>query len=417
VTLFAKAALGHSGSAWERFGTEDSASVALLEEALAMLPAEDSPLRARVLARLGEAIYYSGDSAERVPALAREAVEMARRVDDLEALADALSSAQYAHWRPGQQERRLEVAYELVSVAEQLGDLHFLAEARAWRAIVLIELCRRDAADADLDRHARLAYSLQQPELLMHSAALRSMRALLSGRWVEGERAANEVLQVGERSRALDARQYYAAEMLALRNEQSRLGELADQLEGLVRDVGALPAWRAALAWSLVQAGRLDDARAELYDLRRAGLAALPLDANFVPALAILAHVAGELRDADLAADVEPLLRPYTDYWVVLGPGPATLGPVAYSVGLLNLVLARPDKAGRYFVVATEKSELMRARPYLARAQAGLAEALRAGRGAGHAERAAQLEEEAMAIARELEMTRLLGEAEAVAPS
>ena len=144
-----------------------------------MLPDEDSPLRARVLARLGEALYYSGDSEERLPELAAEAVDMARRVDDLEALADALSAAQYAHWRPGQQERRLEVAYELVDVASRLGDLHFLAEAHAWRAIVLIELCRREEADADLDRHARLAYSLQQPELLMHSAALRSMRALL----------------------------------------------------------------------------------------------------------------------------------------------------------------------------------------------------------------------------------------------
>jgi hypothetical protein len=303
-------------------------------------------------------------------------------------------------------------------VAERLGDLLFLAEARAWRAIVLIELCRREEADADLDRHGRLAYSLQQPELLMHSAALRSMRALMSGRWVEGERAAREVLRTGERSRALDARQYYAAEMLALLNEQSRLGELVEDLEGLVRDVGELPAWRAALAWGLAQAGRVDDARAELDVVRRDGLAALPPDANFIPTLAVLAHIAGELRDADVAVEVEALLRPYTDYWVVLGPGPATLGPVAYSVGLLNLLTGRPDKAARYFVVAIEKSELMGARPYLARSQVGLAEALRAGRGgAADADRAAQLEEEALATARELEMTRLLGEAEAVAPS
>jgi hypothetical protein len=112
------------------------------------------------------------------------------------------------------------------------------------------------------------------------------------------------------------------------------------------------------------------------------------------------------------------LLRPYTDYWVVLGPGPATLGPVAYSVGILNLLMGRPDKAARYFVVAMEKSELMGARPYLARSQVGLAEALRAGRGsAADADRAVQLEEEALTTARELDMTRLLGEAEAVAQS
>ena len=415
VTLFAKAALGHAGSAWERFGTEDSASVDLLEEALRMLPAEDSPLRARVLARLGEAIYPSGDSEERLAQLVSDAVDMARRVDDLEALADALSAAQYAHWRPGQQGRRLEVAYELVSVAERLGDLHFVAEARAWRAIVLLELCRRDEADADLDRHARLAYSLQQPELLMHSSALRSMRALLTGRWAEGERAAAEVLSAGERSRALDARQYYGVEMVQLRNEQGRLGECVEHFDALLADVGPLPAWRSARAWALLQGGRADDARAELDDLRRAGLAAVPHDANFLPTLAMLAHVAGELRDADLAAELEPLLRPYTDYWVVLGPGAATLGPVAYGVGALNLLRGRADKAARYFVVAAEKCELMGARPYLARAQAGLAQALRRAGGPKDVDRAGALEEEAHAAARELDMTRLLGEVETVA--
>ena len=414
VTLFAKAALGHAGSAWERFGTEDTSSSDLLEEALTMLPEEDSPLRARVLARLGEAIYHCGDSEERLADLVSEAVDMARRVDDLEALADALSAAQYAHWRPGQQGRRLEVAYELVSVAERLGDLHFLAEAHAWRAIVLLELCRRDEADGDLDRHARLAYSLQQPELLMHSAALRSMRSLLTGRWAEGERAAVEVLGAGERSRAIDARQYYAVEMVQLRHEQQRLGEYIEDFQALLRDVGGLPGWRSALAWALVQAGRIDEARAELDDLRRDGFATIPRDASFLPALAMLAHVAGELRDADLAAEVEPLLRPYTDYWVVLGPGAATLGPVAYSVGLLNLLRGRPDKAARYLVVAAEKCELMGARPYAARSEAALATALRRSGGPRDAERAAELEEHALGTARELGMTRLLGELEAV---
>ena len=47
--LFARAALGHAGG-FERFGTPDRASADLLEEALRRLPAEDSPLRARVLA-------------------------------------------------------------------------------------------------------------------------------------------------------------------------------------------------------------------------------------------------------------------------------------------------------------------------------------------------------------------------------
>jgi hypothetical protein len=81
----------------------------------------------------------------------------------------------------------------------------------------------------------------------------------------------------------------------------------------------------------------------------------------------------------------------------------------------MNLVGGQPDKAARYFVVAIEKCEAMGARPYLARSRAALAQALRRTSGPKDAERAAVLEEEALADARELEMTRLLGEVEAVA--
>jgi hypothetical protein len=83
----------------------------------------------------------------------------------------------------------------------------------------------------------------------------------------------------------------------------------------------------------------------------------------------------------------------------------------------MNLLRGRLDHAARYFAVAIEKSELMRAAPYLARSKAGLAETLRRRGSGGDAERATQLEEEALAAARELGMERLLREAEAVARS
>ena len=105
-TLLAQAALGHSGGSWERFGTEDPSSVALLREALDLLPGEDSGLRAQVLARLSGVLYYSPGSEETTGPLARQAIEMARRLDDEPALATALAAAQYAYWRPGQAHER-----------------------------------------------------------------------------------------------------------------------------------------------------------------------------------------------------------------------------------------------------------------------------------------------------------------------
>ena len=63
----------------------------------------------------------------------------------------------------------------------------------------------------------------------------------------------------------------------------------------------------------------------------------------------------------------------------MFGPSAAcTLGPVAYCVGMLQLLLDRPAEAAASFELALERSRAMRARPYEARSQAGLAAALRA---------------------------------------
>ena len=64
------------------------------------------------------------------------------------------------------------------------------------------------------------------------------MQALLEGRWADGERAAMDVLDLGERSTAADAVQYFGVELVALRSEQLRLGELSEHFEGLVREMG-----------------------------------------------------------------------------------------------------------------------------------------------------------------------------------
>ena len=134
------------------------------------------------------------------------------------------------------------------------------------------------------------------------------------------------------------------------------------------------------------------------------GFASIPRDSNFISRLAQVAHVIAELGDAGLAAGVERLLAPYAEFWVVLGPAASTLGPVAYSVGALRLLMDRPEAAAAAFELALERSETMRARPYVARSQAGLAAARRV---LGERDRADELASRAAATARELGMLRL----------
>ena len=170
--------------------------------------------------------------------------------------------------------------------------------------------------------------------------------------------------------------QWHGANMLSLLNERGELGPHAPFFERLASQI-APPGWRPALAWAHVQAGRPELARELIEEMSAGGFATTPRDSNFVARLGQVAHVVAELGDAELAASVEPLLAPLEEFWVVLGPAACTLGPIAYLVGELRLLLDRPAEAAASFELALERAQAMRARPYAARAQAGLAAALR----------------------------------------
>jgi hypothetical protein len=75
--LFARIALGYGAEF--AFGLVDRQLVDLLREALAGLPAADSPLRARVMARLAAALQPADHPEEQVEA-ARAAIRMVRRI-------------------------------------------------------------------------------------------------------------------------------------------------------------------------------------------------------------------------------------------------------------------------------------------------------------------------------------------------
>jgi tetratricopeptide (TPR) repeat protein len=404
--LVARAALGHSGSPWAWFGNEDPASAHLLEQALARLPEADTPLRAQVLARLGAVLYFSSEAEARGSRLIESAIRMAHRVADDRALATALSAAQFAHWRPQLVDTRIALADELLHVVERIGTPEQVAEAWMWQVSALLTSCRRDDAEAAIARHAGFARRLGQPELLTHAASMRAMRLLLDGHWEEAAEAADEVRAIGGYS-GLSLQEAGVVTLIA-RGEQLRLGELAEDLEAHARRFTELPAWRTGVAWAYAQAGRLDAARAELDVLRRDDFAMLPRDVNFDPGMAMLAHAAAELGDAALAAGVEPHLRPAAACWIVYGIGSATLGPVAYSLGLCSLLRGRVDAAVDDFELALAKSRQMRCRPYEAHASLGLASALER---RGDAERAAPLRAAAVAVGEELGMTRLLRDA------
>ena len=124
----------------------------LLEEALTLLPEADSELRARLLAQLGAVLYFSPGTEHD---LGRGRGGDGAPVGDDDALGDALSSAQFAFWRPGMARTRLEFADELVVVTERIGQAERVAEAVIWRLGAHLTLGRLEAVDADAARFLR----------------------------------------------------------------------------------------------------------------------------------------------------------------------------------------------------------------------------------------------------------------------
>ena len=254
-----------------RSGREDPAVVAVLEEALAALGEEDSPLRARLLARLSLELYYAGQP-ERRMALSEEAVALARRIGDPATLASALDARHYVLWRPENVEERLEVAAELRRIAEEVGDLELELEGAGWTVVDLLELGDVAGADVQIEAAAALAAVVHRPLYLWWTSLFRCTRAQLSGEFAEAERLAGETLAIGQRGHAENALHYYAMAMFNIRREQGRLGEVEDAVAGFIEMYPAIPAWRCTQALMHVELGRPERAREVFETVAEAGL-------------------------------------------------------------------------------------------------------------------------------------------------
>ena len=253
AVLLTRAALGVAGP-WSALSRSDPGRVGLLDEALEALPEDDSPLRARLLARMSLELYYAGEPELRL-SLSEEAVVIARRTGDLRTLASCLDARHYALWLPENVEQRLEVAAELRSVAEETGDPELELQGAAWTIIDLMELGDIDGVDIQIAAVSKLAEALHRPIWLWWASLFRGARAQLAGEFDEAERLAQETLAIGQRGQAENALHYYAQSMFNIRREQGRLAEVEGAVRGFIELYPAIPAWRGALALLLIELG------------------------------------------------------------------------------------------------------------------------------------------------------------------
>ena len=374
----ARAAIGASRRYVQPPGVIDEELIAMMEQAAEMTADERTVTRVRLLSRLCGALYFS-DRRDQMVALSLEATEIAAELNEPQAIALAAAARRRAYWGPGDLERRLADSTLLLRAAREAGDLELSLQGHAWLVVDLLERGDRKGVEVQIDAFSVGAESLRQPLYLWNAAVWQAMRALMDGHLDEAEQLAAAAVSSGIRSEGVTAPQYYAVQVLYLRREQARMGELEDPVRDALGTNAERAAWRAGLSLLLHETGRTEEARAEFERLARDDFAGIPRDGDWMVVTALAADLAHAFDDAPRAAVLYDLLTPFADTNVVIGLGAVCLGATSRYLGRLALTLGRRADAVAHLRDAVAANASLQAMVELAHSWVDLAEALGAG--------------------------------------
>ena len=344
------AALGNSRGFFSSIGVIDADKVAVLESALDALGEEDGRERALLLATLCSELAL-GTTLDRRQELADAARAMARRLGDPDTVIRTLNLVCDPLQVPSTLRERMVDAKEALELSELLGDPDLLFWTGAYSRLAAVQAGDFEMARRCLATMRDVIRGLRQPTMMWVTLFNDAADALLSGDPDRAEQLATAALEIGTESGQPDAFGFYGAEMIGVRRQQGRYGELVPLIEQIAAENPALPVFRATLAEGHMEAGNFDTAR-QMLEAAAADLTSLPYDVVWIFAVASYADVATELRAEAPARLLLDLLAPFDDQVLFIG---ATAGsPVAYYCGSLESVLGLYDQAEAHFAKAAE---------------------------------------------------------------
>jgi DNA-binding winged helix-turn-helix (wHTH) protein/tetratricopeptide (TPR) repeat protein len=405
--LLSRAALG-VGLPFVPFeiGVVDEVEVKLIEEALVAVGKEPSAVRSRLLARLSGVLYWSNDVGRTI-ALSEEATAVARRIGDPATLAHALSARYLCLLRPDVVEDRLDIATEMVQLADTSGERELAVQCHAWCIIELLDTGEIDQVAAEIERLQQLADELRQPLASWYVAVARATKALLEGRFDDVEPLAKIGLSFGKRLHEPNVHQAYALQMFLLHWERGQLRAIEAEARRFVDQYPQVGVWRCVLVSLQAELGDEEEARREIARIAANDFEALGRDEGWALSVALLAELCVRFGDGERAKDLYERLLPLDGHNV--RPGLVGWhGPVARFLGLLAEAASRFDVAAGHYESALETSVRMGARPSEARTRFDYARLLAKWGGLEERARAARLAEEALATAQEIGLESLV---------
>ncbi len=374
-------------------------TTALGEEALAALGDDFPALRAIVLAQLTVRLAASGRDIE---ATSQEALALARRSGDLDALGMALQARCTVVGASGAVDEHLVLAEEMVSAAPP-GDWHGWRMGHVQRAIARLRLGDRAGFDADADAVDRLGAERRFWGIRFNAQVWRGTQALLDGRFADVEALVAQLFAAASRIPMSDVA---AIQMFKLRFEQGRLDACLIDLARAVADTPHNSALVAMVALTHAELGAHHDARRQFDVLAADGFAVVPRHLRTVT-LAYMAEVAAYLGDTGRATAVYESLAPFSGQIVAAGIMAHCPGAVDRHLGQLAATLGHHAQAEAYYLAALALESDLRSPPLLARTRHWFARMLLARDGPLDRETAAEHLVASLATAAQLGMAGL----------
>ena len=344
----------------------------LLEEAERALGGVNESLRAVVIARTAEHLWFEPGGAHRIAPTTEQALELARAADDSETLANVLGSTLFGIWSHLSVRQRRDLTGELTALARKLADPTIRVEASSLHLTWLIEAGELETVDSEIARLEGEIGRLEVPSSFRWYGPLyRGMRAIMAGRLEEGEQLALASFGHARKFHVYDAGRAFQTQIFQIRADQGRQGELEEAVRTLSQRYPGDRSYVPFHAFILAETERTAAAR-PIFE-RFVDAYEPSLDNNRTLTSTILAHVCATLGDADRAKSLYERLVDDADRITVNVSAWICQGSFHWPLGRLAATQGQFDTALQHFLQAERRNEAIGAVPYLARTRLDLA--------------------------------------------
>jgi tetratricopeptide (TPR) repeat protein len=382
-------------------GPIDPQLIDLLRESLERLSPRMDSLRAQVMARLSLALAWSGSVDERAR-YSIEAMSLARKLDDPQALGGALAARSDALHGPDRIDDRLHVNAELRRAMSRSGNRPGLLLQHIRQVSALLDSGDTHAVDIEIAACEASIREMNVPQFAWYPIAFRAMRDLMRGDLASADRRGHQFLRIGNRSLDSNVAASRACQACAILMERDDAGHAVPFAISFVDRFPDVHAWKAGLGLLRMLSNEHFDAVGLLEMFDSQSIRRMFRETAGSAGIAFLAEIAVECKDIARAALIYELIASVGQRSATLGYGMGYFGCFARYAGLLAGELGLDSESLEHLRNAVEIEKGRAALLWKLHAELDLATAL--ARFGGHKDEATSLVRD---VAAQLENTEL----------